>query len=520
MSKGHVQEIVHYDGETKSIRVDQKGLESVLLNPAIRDMPVAVLCVAGIFRSGKSFLLNFFLSYLSQEDESGEVPKDWIKHFPDGDDGFVWKGGAERVTTGIAAWSEPFIRNINGTKAAVLLMDTQGTFDHQSTMQENIRIFSLGALLGSLLINNIPRQVSEDKLQQLELFVKFGQMVREKDNTDGALQSLCFLVRDWQDIDSFPFGIEGGQQYINNVLSTEGKGAELTDLRKSISSSFEHIYGCLLPSPGDEFKEAGAGVRTPSISLLRQRFMDCMREFVEWAVKALPVKLIANTPMTALQLSFFIVQCAEAFNKGALPEVRGLFYSVARMNCMTVKIAAFQAYLDAMKEVASGPYVNQKKLDEAHSKAVTAAFGHYESTKKLGNAEFGNAFKEELKKEISERYKEMVEMNKLKRGTNKATGIMLFSLALLSNIIGYLLSFLGLSPIVGLLSVVMWLAVIALLMWAYCIITGEFSEIRDQMDQAAESIMPVLLQLAGPAVLGAALAAGTTAKKVSEKKKQ
>lgn len=44
--------------------LDEKALESVLLREDIRNLPVVVVSVAGAFRGGKSFILDFFLRYL------------------------------------------------------------------------------------------------------------------------------------------------------------------------------------------------------------------------------------------------------------------------------------------------------------------------------------------------------------------------------------------------------------------------------------------------------------------------
>jgi hypothetical protein len=51
--------------------LNEEALERILLNPAIQDKKVAVVSVAGAFRKGKSFLLDFFLRYLNAKVSTG-----------------------------------------------------------------------------------------------------------------------------------------------------------------------------------------------------------------------------------------------------------------------------------------------------------------------------------------------------------------------------------------------------------------------------------------------------------------
>jgi Guanylate-binding protein, N-terminal domain len=82
---------------------------------------------------------------------------------------FAWRGGMERQTTGIWMWSEPFLRTPKGSneQVAVLLMDTQGMFDNETSMALTAQIFGLSTFVSSFqvqfrifqLIFDVPRLI-------------------------------------------------------------------------------------------------------------------------------------------------------------------------------------------------------------------------------------------------------------------------------------------------------------------------------------------------------------------------
>lgn len=64
---GHPVPILIQNDETGNFELDETALEEVLLNPRVADKFVCVLAVAGAFRKGKSFLLDFLLRYMSSQ---------------------------------------------------------------------------------------------------------------------------------------------------------------------------------------------------------------------------------------------------------------------------------------------------------------------------------------------------------------------------------------------------------------------------------------------------------------------
>lgn len=192
-----------------------KALEEIL-SKVPKDMLVSVVSVVGAFRTGKSFLLTLFLRYLrhSSQTRSGSGSaggrdvdfdvENWLyaegekiaegNNNQSGDcseeetssenakrsptEGFAWRGGQDRMTTGIWMWSEPFIHYspVADTEVAVLLMDTQGMFDNETTMNLTAQIFGISTLVSSFQIYNVQNSIGEDKLMHLALFSEYGRI--------------------------------------------------------------------------------------------------------------------------------------------------------------------------------------------------------------------------------------------------------------------------------------------------------------------------------------------------------
>lgn len=62
-------------------------------------------------------------------------------------------------------YKKPFIRTVpGGKKVAVLLVDTQGTFDNHMKQEMNAVIFALNSLISSTQVYNVTKRISEVRL--------------------------------------------------------------------------------------------------------------------------------------------------------------------------------------------------------------------------------------------------------------------------------------------------------------------------------------------------------------------
>lgn len=71
---------------------------------------------------------------------------------------------------------------ISNNKIAILLMDTQGAFDSQSTVKDCATVFALSLMISSIHVYNLMQNLQEDDLQHLHLFTEYGKIALEDSN--------------------------------------------------------------------------------------------------------------------------------------------------------------------------------------------------------------------------------------------------------------------------------------------------------------------------------------------------
>jgi atlastin len=247
----------------------------------------------GKARTGKSFILSTFLKYLKTDRN-----ENWIDtRIPDN---FKWKGGPERCTAGIQMWSEPFVIEVpsSGKKIALILMDTQGLFDDQTSATQNCKIFAFSALLSSLFIYN-DKNMSQDVVQFLHTFLEYAKFTGNSYNNNTnqnqqriVFQNLVLLIRDWgfdqenADYVSYKCGYyddyEKPAGQVENLktdqLQLHGVSSEARRARQGILDSFEKVALYAMASPGES--STFPVPNEESTSAWTAKFRNSVKDFV------------------------------------------------------------------------------------------------------------------------------------------------------------------------------------------------------------------------------------------------
>ncbi|KAK1333140.1 hypothetical protein QTO34_006677 [Cnephaeus nilssonii] len=438
MKKPCPVQIVLAHEDDHNFELDEEALEQILLQEHIRDLNIVV------------------------------DPQSWMGGHNEPLTGFTWRGGCERETTGIQVWNEVFvIDRPDGTKVAVLLMDTQGAFDSQSTIKDCATVFALSTMTSSVQVYNLSQNIQEDDLQHLQLFTEYGRLAMEE-IYQKPFQTLMFLIRDWSYPYEHSYGLEGGKQFLEKRLQVkQNQHEELQNVRKHIHNCFSNLGCFLLPHPG--LKVA----TNPS-------FDGRLKE-----------KEISGSKVTCRDLVEYFKAYIKIYQGEELPHPKSMLQATAEANNLAAVAGAREIYCRNMEQVCGGdkPYIAPSDLERKHLDLKEVAIKQFRSIKKMGGDEFCRRYQDQLEAEIEETYANFIKHNDGKNIFYAArTPATLFAVMFAMYIISGLTGFIGLNSIAVLCNLVMGLALTSLCTWAYVKYSGEFREIGTMIDQLAETL--------------------------------
>eukprot|EP00535_Pseudo-nitzschia_heimii_P009152 CAMPEP_0197173506 /NCGR_PEP_ID=MMETSP1423-20130617/410_1 /TAXON_ID=476441 /ORGANISM="Pseudo-nitzschia heimii, Strain UNC1101" /LENGTH=592 /DNA_ID=CAMNT_0042622331 /DNA_START=90 /DNA_END=1868 /DNA_ORIENTATION=+ len=415
------------------------------LNSIMRKIPpgwkVAVVSVVGAFRTGKSFLLTWFMAYLKQLKESGSTEnlvagdKRWFERIESiQNDAFHWKGGSDRDTTGIWMWSLPHFVKKGGENMAVLIVDSQGMFDNETTMSLTASIFGLSTLLSSYQIYNVDKRIQEDNLQQLALFSEYARLAVEGADSAQAksgeerpkpFQTMEFLVRDWQhfeDEEDYDRMEEEMSEYIDKVIS-EREAKDLQETREQIQSCFQKTTCFGLSHPGMAvIKKNFNG----EVSKMDETFLNLLDRYCRrvFSVNNLQPKVIQGKEVTAAELGSFIRAYAEMFASGAsFPEASTMLEATAAANNTNAVNLALSRYKNYMNRI-SGPdcrsYIKPKELEDDHRHLMMKAMKEFDSIATFGSRSSIEEARQSVRNLISNEFEVYSSLNE---GRNPLAGL-------------------------------------------------------------------------------------------------
>uniref|UniRef100_A0A4W2F547 Guanylate-binding protein 4-like n=1 Tax=Bos indicus x Bos taurus TaxID=30522 RepID=A0A4W2F547_BOBOX len=321
--------------------------------------PVVVVAIAGLYRTGKSYLMNRLAGR---------------------NHGFRLGSTVRSETKGIWMWCVPHPSKENHT---LVLLDTEGLGDVEKGDSKNDSwIFALAVLLSSTFVYNSMSTINHQALEQLHYVTELTELIRTKSSPssneeEGSAEFLSFFpdfiwtVRDFTlelELDGYPITED---EYLENALTLiPGKDPKVQNsnmTRECIRKFFPKRKCFVFDRPTNDRKLL-LRVTELSDNQLDVNFQKQSKDFCSYIfTRAKPKTLRGGITVTGGGLGTLVEAYVDAINSGGVPCLENAVITLAeRENSAAVQKAA-DHYSEQMTQRLNLPTDTLQELLEVHA---------------------------------------------------------------------------------------------------------------------------------------------------------
>ncbi|POM62119.1 Guanylate-binding protein [Phytophthora palmivora] len=334
------------------------------------DGHVAVVAMAGLYRTGKSSMLNWLLDRQS---------------------GFRVGPTIERCTRGIWLWGQPQKHTMaNGQDVWVLMLDTEGMGGLEASQQYDARIFSLATLLCSKLIYNSQGSVDEKAISGLSFIANLAKHIKVSATEGGGddedvmqfhsfFPSFLWVVRDFTlelvDEDGDPIS---SSDYLERALADQPRtpaNMERNRIRAMMKDFFRDRDCVTLVRPvHDETKLQQ--VDALPIEELRPEFQQQLSDVKQIVYgESLQPKMLQGKPLNGSMFAGLLQAYVAAINSGGVPVITSAWEGVTASECRKAMSSAADSFKKSL--AALDLPLDDEDLVEAIKEAEEQAVAQY-----------------------------------------------------------------------------------------------------------------------------------------------
>ncbi|XP_073783813.1 guanylate-binding protein 4 [Danio rerio] len=300
--------------------------------------PVVVVAVVGLYRTGKSYLMNRLAG----------------KH-----SGFALGSTVESKTKGIWMWCVP-----HPTKAetTLLLLDTEGLGDvDKGDSRHDTIIFSLAVLLSSTLVFNSRGTIDNKAIEELQYVTELTEYIKVKSPDEAVddsefvkfFPSFIWAVRDF----TLELKIDGEDatedQYLEFALKLKtGNSVQVKNYnlpRECIRKYFPSRKCFTFPFPSHPDRVCDLESLDPAE--ISDRFLEVSDRFCQFINEQSPVKLLKDGhTVTGRVLGHLAELYVNTISSGAVPCLENAVVALAQIENQAALQEALQVYQEGMEE--------------------------------------------------------------------------------------------------------------------------------------------------------------------------
>jgi len=293
--------------------------------------PLVIISVAGLYRTGKSYLLNRLLGK--------EV-------------GFPLGSTVQSETKGIWIWVSP--HPMDPDKVLVLL-DTEGLADpEKGNATHDAQIFCLALLLSSTFVYNSKGTIDNNALHDLQMTAELSSHIKLKANSsgeetediEGIFPKFVWAVRDFFLKCEVNGNTVTSDEYLEwGLQRKKGHGEKISqanNVRKTIKESFRERHCFLFPFPTTPDKLQD--LESLKFDQLDENFKNVSQEFTEIVLKISDPKSVLGKEVTGRMFLNLAKTYVDTINKGSVPVIENAVDYITKVENEKAKEKALEIF--------------------------------------------------------------------------------------------------------------------------------------------------------------------------------
>ena len=332
---GKALSMVNYDPSLGQFVINPEALE------VIRQLqnPIGVISVAGMYRTGKSYLLNRMLL-----NRSG---------------GFSVGPSINPCTKGLWMWSKTIPAHTpQGKPLNVLIIDTEGIGATDEDQNHDNKIMTLAILLSSYFIFNSMGTIDESSIQSLSFIVNITKNIQQKNGSkDFAkyLPAFMWVIRDFSlQLKNREGNPITSKEYLEFSLEMQPGTSEFivnkNQIRKMVKEYFPNRDCVTLVRPLLEEGNLQKLERTPA-SKLRKEFIEQVNYLRKTVLNSINPKKLNGQELNGEMFIDLIKSYVKMINEGAVPIIQTAWTYMRQNQAIVAKKNAVENYKKKTEEL-------------------------------------------------------------------------------------------------------------------------------------------------------------------------
>ena len=347
--KGRPISMVTYDMKSGKFIINPEAESVIKILPS----PLGVISVAGMYRTGKSYLLNRVL--LNQSN------------------GFTVGPSINPCTKGLWMWSKTIQAHTpQGKPINLLIIDTEGIGATDEDHNHDNKIMTLAILLSSYFLYNSIGTIDENSIQSLSLIVNITKNIQKKNNNNDFtkyLPTFMWVIRDF----SLQLKNREGQpitskEYLEYSLEFQQGNSEViknkNEIRKMVKEYFPKRDCVTLVRPLLE-EDNLQSLEKMDVTKLRKEFIEQVNYLRKVVLNSINPKKLNGQELSGEMFINLLNSYVNMINEGAVPIIQTAWTYIRQNQALLAKKRCLEDYSKKLKELE-----NKFPMKEEYLKSI------------------------------------------------------------------------------------------------------------------------------------------------------